>query len=51
MIQEVIKALQAQEHYGYSNNIEIAKGKYELVTSWKDCKRKIKRILNKPKDD
>lgn len=43
MIQEIIKALQANEHYGISENIEIAKGKYEIVASWKECKRKIKR--------
>lgn len=39
----IIKALQAFDHYGGGEYIEIAKGKHEYVTSWKGFKRKIKR--------
>ena len=50
MITDIIKELQDKDHFGIGCNIEIAKGKNEFVTSWKDFKRKIKRqwLLRKP---
>jgi hypothetical protein len=38
---EIINILRSNEFYGCSDNIEIAKGKNEMVTSWKGFKRKI----------
>ncbi len=43
MISEIIKILQSGDYYGGGDCIEIAKGKHELVTSWKAIKRKIRR--------
>ncbi len=43
MIANIIKILQKGDYYGAGNCTEIAKGKHEMVTSWKDIKRKIKR--------
>ncbi|MBV1928886.1 MAG: hypothetical protein KUG81_05180 [Gammaproteobacteria bacterium] len=43
MIAEVIKILRENDYYGCGEYTEIAKGKHELVTSWKGIKRKIKR--------
>ena len=43
MIAEIIKILQTKDFYGAGSYTEIAKGKYEMVTSWKGMKRKIKR--------
>jgi hypothetical protein len=43
MISQVLNILAVDEFYGVSENIEIAKGKYELVHSWKDVWYKIKR--------
>ena len=37
---EVINALQRSEYYNVSENVEIAKGKYELVSGWKAILRK-----------
>ena len=43
MIAKIIDALQAFDYYGESETIEIAKGKYELITDVKDLKQKVKR--------
>ena len=40
---EIINILRSQNFYGCSDNIEIAKGKNEMVTDWKGFKRKMKR--------
>jgi hypothetical protein len=40
----IIKVLQDYDHYGIGDNIEIAKGKHELVTRWSDITEKIKRL-------
>ena len=40
---DIINALQQYKHYSIGDNIEIAKGKHEFVTSWSDVKEKIKR--------
>jgi len=47
----ILDILSMSEHYGVSEIVEIAKGKYELITDWKDCKKKIKRILKYGKND
>jgi len=42
MITEIIDLLQKGNFYGAGKYTEIAKGKYQLVTSWKIFKEKIK---------
>jgi hypothetical protein len=46
MIKNIIDLLEIDEHYGVSENIEIAKGKYEYITSWKRAWEKIKRLYH-----
>lgn len=45
MIALIIQLLEASEHFGESENIEIAKGKYNLAKTikqgWKKAKREI----------
>lgn len=43
MISQVLNILVADEFYGVSDNIEIAKGKYEIIHTWKDVWYKLKR--------
>jgi hypothetical protein len=43
MIAETIKILQSGDFYGVSDNIEIAKGKYEYIHSLREGLIKIKR--------
>jgi hypothetical protein len=43
MIQNILDLLNANDFYGVSENVEIAKGKYELPNGWKDSLYKIKR--------
>jgi len=43
-IAETIRVLQSNDFYGESESIEIAKGKFEKVYTWKDAFKKIKRI-------
>jgi len=43
MISQVLNILAADDFYGVSDNIEIAKGKYEIVHTWKNAWYKIKR--------
>jgi len=43
MIKNILELLALQEHYGQSENIEIAKGKYQLVKTWKQGFEQIKR--------
>ena len=43
MIKNILDLLALQEHYGQSENIEIAKGKYKLITTWRQGFEKIKR--------
>jgi hypothetical protein len=40
---EVINILRSREFYGCSNTIDIAKGKNEMVSTWKGFKIKLKR--------
>ena len=44
MIKSIIELLALSEHYGISEDIDIAKGKYEYTTSFKKAWGKIKRI-------
>ena len=46
MIKNVIELLARDEYYGISEDIEIAKGKYEYITSWKKAWQKIKRLYH-----
>ena len=43
MIKNILDLLALHEHYGQSEVIEIAKGKYQLATTWKQGINKIKR--------
>jgi len=43
MIKNILDLLVLDEYKNVSKNIEIAKGKYALPTSWKDVWYKIKR--------
>jgi len=45
MIKNIIDLLEIDEHYNISENIEIAKGKYEYINTWKSAWIKIKRHL------
>lgn len=44
MIKNIIDTLNSAPHYGISERVEIAKGKYEMPTSWRNGWEKIKRI-------
>lgn len=44
MIAGIIEMLNMNEHYGQSERIEIAKGKYEIARTWKQAFNKIKRL-------
>jgi hypothetical protein len=46
MVKNIIDLLEIDEHYGVSERIEIAKGKYEYITSWKRAWEKIKRLYH-----
>ena len=43
MIKNILDLLALHEHYGQSEIIEIAKGKYKLITTWKQGFEQIKR--------
>ena len=43
-MKEVLDFLLKNELVGVSKTVDITKGKYELVSSFKDARRKIKRI-------
>jgi len=45
MIKNIIDLLAVNTHYGVSERVEIAKGKYEYITTWKAARIKIKRHL------
>lgn len=45
MLKNIIQLLQLDEHYGVSENIEIAKGKNQLLTTFKQGYRQLKRDL------
>lgn len=41
----VIDMLRLNNFYGVSDNVEIAKGRNQIVYNWKDAKVKIKRLI------
>ena len=43
MIQNILDLLNANDFYGVSENVEIAKGKYQMPIGWNDSFNKIKR--------
>lgn len=43
MIGMIITALQSDDHYGVSDTVEVAKGKYQYIGSWRKFKRMVKR--------
>lgn len=45
MIKEILNLLMLDNHYGQSETIEIAKGKYEIPNSWSKGFNQIKRII------
>ena len=44
-MKELIELLNMNEYYGVSENIEIAKGRYQIPYTWKDAWKNIKRRL------
>jgi hypothetical protein len=44
MITQVIDLLKQDKFYNVSNEVDIAKGKYELPRSWKGVKNMFKRM-------
>ena len=44
MITEIIKLLQMEEHKGISKDVEIAKGRHYLPTTWRGAVKAIKRM-------
>ena len=45
MIKGIIELLNTGNHYGISETIDIAKGKYEIPFTWKATWKNIKRRL------
>lgn len=45
MIAKIIEIVGNDDFYNVSERVEIAKGKHEMITSWKQAKKQIKRIL------
>lgn len=41
----VIDVIRSRDFYGVSDNMEIAKGRNQIVSNWKDAKVKIKRLI------
>ena len=44
-MKEIIELLNTNEYYGVSENIDIAKGRYQIPYNWKDAWKNIKRRL------
>lgn len=45
MIKQIIEMMKITEHFGVSENIEIAKGKYKLTDNLKEIYKQEKRKL------
>jgi hypothetical protein len=45
----IIDVLKSADFYGAGESVEIAKGKYEYVSSWVDFKRKVRRVWQSKK--
>ena len=46
MVKNVLDLLNIYEYYGVSERIDIAKGRYELPSTWKGTWKLIKRIVH-----
>ena len=44
MISQLLDVLALNDYYGNSHNIDIAKGRYEIPTTWKSAFKLIKRM-------
>jgi len=44
MITQLLRLLNADDWYGVSENVDIAKGKYKAPRDWKDTKELLRRI-------
>jgi len=44
MITNIIDLLQKQDYYKVSNDVDIAKGKYEIPSTWSGVKNLFKRM-------
>lgn len=42
---EALNLLRALDYYGVNDYVEIAKGKHEIVSTFKGAKNKIKRLI------
>jgi hypothetical protein len=49
MIKQIIDIIVLTEFYGVSENMDIAKGKYKLPSSFGECGRLLKRIWKSKK--
>lgn len=45
MITEIIKLVQSDSWYGVSDNVEIAKGEFKIINTWKGVWKLIKRLI------
>lgn len=45
MVKVIIEILNSDNHYGISERVDIAKGKYQIPVTWKDTWKNIKRRL------
>jgi hypothetical protein len=43
-MKEFLDLLHSKDFYNVSENIEILKGKNEMVTNWREAREKIKRV-------
>lgn len=49
MVKNIVDLLQHSDYYGQGERIDIAKGRYELPTTWKETWKLIKRLWLKRK--
>lgn len=45
MIARIIEIVGKDKYYNVSERVEIAKGKHEMITSWKQAVEQIKRMI------
>jgi hypothetical protein len=45
MIENILSVLNTGNYYGVSERVDIAKGKYQIPTTWKDTWKYIKRTI------
>ena len=44
---DIINTLRKDSFYGVGENVEIAKGKYQKINTWRQLKDKVKRIIKR----